>query len=296
MVLEAGAAKKSEEVSNGTAPTELPFLNVQRYLKTHQLRVPEVFRYDESAGMVVLEDLGPETFELALTNGDQHALYAQAIDLLARFRMTGEKHPSPDCIAFQRSFDAELYRWELHHFREWGMEAWSGKTPSKPERQALESHFEEITKALVTAPTGLTHRDYQSRNLMCKNGELVIIDFQDALLGPRQYDLVALLKDSYVELEPKFVDEMLNRYMSAVEAGGGNRIDRPAFVRYFHLLTVQRKAKDAARFEFISRVKKNDGFLPSIPASLRAVRGALEVQPQLAAFRKLVSKFVPELG
>jgi N-acetylmuramate 1-kinase len=296
MVLEAGAAKKSEEVSNGAAPTELPFLNVQRYLNKHQLRVPEVFRYDEAAGILVLEDLGPETFELALARQDKHILYAEAVDLLARFRLTGEKHPSADCIAFQRSFDAELYRWELHHFREWGMEAWSGRTPSETERQALESYFEEITRTLVTAPTGLTHRDYQSRNLMRKGGELVIIDFQDALLGPRQYDLVALLKDSYVELETKFVEEMLHRYISAVEAGNGERIDRPAFIRYFHLLTVQRKAKDAARFEFISRVKKNDGFLPSIPASLRAVRGALELQPQLADFRKLVSKFVPELG
>src|SRR5437868_15313298 len=123
------------------------------------------------------------------------------------------------------------------------------------------------------------------------SGELVVIDFQDALQGPRQYDLVALLRDSYVELERPFVEEMLRRYLKNI--GGG---DEREFIGFFDLLTVQRKMKDAGRFEFINRVKGNPGFLVSIPASLRYVRAALERQPQLSQLRRIVGKYVPELS
>jgi N-acetylmuramate 1-kinase len=296
MVLEKTALTSSDEASNGQVPTELPFVNVHRYLRELKIRVPDVLRVDLDAGVLVLEDLGPLTFEVALQKNDNVKLYEQAIDLLSQLRLGAEAHPDQHCIAFGRRFDEALYTWELHHFREWGMEAWSGKTPTEHERQQLDAHFADIAKRLAAAPVGFTHRDYQSRNIMVKDGTLVVIDFQDALLGPRQYDLVALLKDSYVELEPRLVDALLDRYISAVEKRTSTTIDRAEFKGFFHLLTVQRKAKDAARFEFIHRVKKNDGFLVSIPASLRAVRGAFEAQPQLSAFRSLVTQFVPALG
>ena len=72
------------------------------------------------------------------------------------------------------------------------------------EREVVDREFDADRRARSTpSRRGFTHRDYQSRNLMVlPGGEQVVIDFQDALLGPRQYDLVALLRDSYVELEP----------------------------------------------------------------------------------------------
>lgn len=292
MVMPPDASKKSEEASKGAAPAELPFVNVHRYLSGLGVRVPRIVQYDEPAGMMVLEDLTDQTFEQALiSTGKKEQLYSDAVELLAKLRLAAEKNPDPKCLAFTRAFDEDLYDWELHHFREWGMEVWSGRKPEGSERSELDAHFRRIAKQLAAAPRGFTHRDYQSRNLMVTNGELVVIDFQDALQGPRQYDLVALLRDSYVELERPFVEEMLKRYLEAI--GGG---DFGQFVQFFDLLTVQRKMKDAGRFEFINRVKGNPGFLVSIPASLRYVKAALDRQPQLAELRKLVAKYVPELA
>lgn len=296
MVMPPDSLKKSEEASKGPAPTELPFVNVHRYLTKLGVRVPHILRYDEPAGMMVLEDLTDQTFEAALAQGDRTQLYTRAVQLLARLRAAAEKHPDPGCLAFTRAFDEELYDWELHHFREWGLEIWSGRKPSDTERAELDAIFRRIAKELAAAPRGFTHRDYQSRNLMVKDGELVVIDFQDALQGPRQYDLVALLRDSYVELPRDFVDAMLDAYLVAFEKESGERIDPKPFKAFFDLLTVQRKLKDAGRFEFINRVKGNPGFLVSIPASLRYVKAALEVQPQLADLRRIVGKYVPELA
>ena len=131
---------------------------------------------------------------------------------------------------------------------------------------------------------------------MLKGGELVVIDFQDALQGPRQYDLVALLRDSYVELERPLVEHLVGEYIAAFERETKERIEPRAFLQYFDLLTVQRKLKDAGRFEFINRVKGNPGFLPSIPASLRYVRDAFARQPDLEPLRRLCAKYVPELS
>ncbi|MBL8937286.1 MAG: phosphotransferase, partial [Archangium sp.] len=284
------------EASKGDAPTELPFVNVHRYLTKLGIRVPRILRYDEPAGMMVIEDLTDETFEQAILKGDKAKWYTRAVELLAQLRARAEKHVDASCLAFTRSFDVDLYDWELHHFREWGLEAWSNQKPTTEERTQLDAIFQRIARQLAAAPRGFTHRDYQSRNLMVKDGEIVVIDFQDALQGPRQYDLVALLRDSYVELDRAFVDGMLDAYIVAFEKETKERIDAKPFKQFFDLLTVQRKLKDAGRFEFINRVKGNPGFLVSIPASLRYVKAALDVQPELSDLRRIVAKYVPELG
>ena len=296
MVMPPDAAKRSEEATKGEAPKELPFVNVHRYLERLGVRVPRILRYDEPAGMMVLEDLTDQTFEQALRTGSRTELYTRAVQLLAKLRAGAERAPDPACLAFTRAFDEDLYDWELHHFREWGLECWSGKKPTDAERSELDASFRRIARELAAAPRGFTHRDYQSRNLMVKDGELVVIDFQDALQGPRQYDLVALLRDSYVELDRPFVEAMLGEYISAFEKETGERIEPKSFLSFFDLLTVQRKLKDAGRFEFINRVKGNPGFLVSIPASLRYVKAALDAQPRLADLRRLVAKYVPELA
>ena len=296
MVMPKDALTRSEEATKGAAPQELPFLNVHRYLTGLGVRVPRILRYDEPEGMMVLEDLTDLTFEAALKTGSPEALYSRAVRLLARLRADAERLPDPACIAFGRSFDEDLYDWEFHHFREWGLEAWSGKKPTREERDELDAIFRQLSAQLAAAPRGFTHRDYQSRNLMVKDDDLVVIDFQDALLGPRQYDLVALLRDSYVELERPFIEQMLAVYVDEFEKQTAEKIELGGFTRFFDLLTVQRKLKDAGRFEFINRVKGNPGFLVSIPASLRYVRAAFEKLPHLSDLRRLVAKYVPELS
>src|ERR687891_2810656 len=97
MVMPPAVSRKSEEVQKGAPPSELPFLNVHRYLERIGVRVPHVLHYDEPAGMMVLEDLGDLTLENALRIRSPETLYARAIDLLARLRFQAERHPDPSC-------------------------------------------------------------------------------------------------------------------------------------------------------------------------------------------------------
>jgi aminoglycoside/choline kinase family phosphotransferase len=295
---------KPEEITQGGPSAVDPFVDVQRFLHRVGARVPAVvafFQDDPRGGLMVLEDLGDVMLETRLLAGDApEPLYERAVDQLARLRAAAEREQARgpvDCVAFGRSFDRDLYLWELHHFREWLLEAWKGAALSPAERAVVDREFGRISDALAAEPKGFTHRDYQSRNLMVlPDGEQAVIDFQDALLAPRQYDLVALLRDSYVELEPALIDRMIARYLVRLAEAGGPRLDPAAFRATFDLLTVQRKLKDAGRFVFIDRVRKNPDFLRSIPASLRYVRDALARLPDLAALREVLVRHVPELG
>ncbi len=287
---------KSEEASKDHAPTELPFLNVQRYLARIGVRVPRILLDAAKDGFLVIEDLTDRTLEQALKQGaDRKKLYAEAIDQLARLRAHAERTPDPSCLAWTRAFDYDLYHWELEHFIEYGLLGRRAK-PSAAELEILRHHFARICRELADAPRSFTHRDYQSRNIMVlPHGEQVVIDFQDALQGPRQYDLVALLRDSYVELDRPLIDQMLSRYLQRFEVEAGQRLDSGEFGAFFDLLTVQRKLKDAGRFVFIDQVKKNPSFLPHIPSSLRYVKDALKRQPPLREVQEILKRHVPEL-
>ena len=287
---------KSEEASKHHVHEELPFLNVHRYLSRIGVRVPRLLLDASKDGFLVIEDLTDRTLEQALKEGmDRRKLYSDAIDRLASLRAHAEKNPDPSGLAWTRAFDYDLYHWEFEHFVEYGLLA-RGAKPTEAELKTLRSHFERIARELAAAPRGFTHRDYQSRNIMVlAKGEQVVIDFQDALQGPRQYDLVALLRDSYVELDRPLIDAMLARYLKGFAKEGGPKLDADEFVAFFDLLTVQRKLKDAGRFVFIDRVKKNPSFLLHIPSSLHYVRDALKRRPELREVQEILVKHIPEL-
>ena len=292
MVMELGDNPlKSEEAAKGAAPAELPFINVQRYLARAGAAVPEVYRYEAERGFVYLEDLGDITFEsrVADANDDVRArYYRQAIDQLVALQRFAAANPDPGCVAFSRGFDYDLLKWELDHFREYGLEA-QGHTLTPSQRDELDETFRHIADELAAEPRGFVHRDYQSRNLMVQDVDgaprLRIIDFQDALLGTRAYDLVGLLRDSYVALSPSLLDALVAHFTGAAE------IDAARFQRLFDLQVVQRKLKDAGRFVFIDRVKQNSSFLVHIPNSLDYVARSVARLPELATLREILSQY-----
>jgi aminoglycoside/choline kinase family phosphotransferase len=281
---------KSEEASKGPV-RELPFLDVQRYLARAQVAVPEIHRFDSKLGLLYLEDLGDVTFESKVASAKDDARsnwYRRAIDQLVTLQRYASAHPDPDCIAFTRGFDYELLKWELDHFREYGLEA-QGHHLTPAERDEVERHFVQIAERLASQPRIFVHRDYQSRNLMVQGEKLRVIDFQDALLGTAAYDVVGLLRDSYVALSNPLLDELVDYH--ADRAGH----DVASFRALFDLQTVQRKLKDAGRFVFIDRVKKNPGFLVHIPNSLAYVANAFSRQPDLAPLQEILGRYLPEL-
>ena len=286
----------SDERVEGPAPARLPFLDVAEALAAAGVPVPAVLADRSDAGLVVLEDLGDETFEdhLAQLPREQWGrAYGRAIAVLVDLHAAEAAVRARGSIAAARRYGPELLAWELEHFREWGLEA-RGIQLSAAATRTVAVAFERIVGRLDSCPYGLSHRDYQSRNLMVTPGGLRVIDFQDALLAPVVYDLVALLRDSYVQLTEDEVGAALATYLESRAARGLAPLDRDRFRDDFRWMTVQRKLKDAGRFVFIERVKGDPSFLRHIPASLEHVRRALEGLPELTDLNAVLHDHLPE--
>jgi aminoglycoside/choline kinase family phosphotransferase len=251
-----------------------PFLEIRTLLASAGVRVPRIFAEACDLGLLLVEDLGPTLAEhLELHPADREPLYRQAVQGLAQAQSALEPLPL-DSVVRLRQFDEALYRAELEHFWDWAVAARGVNAPRAPFQRALEHLLHELTRL----PRAFTHRDYQSRNLLVpppvnEGGALGWIDFQDALLGPRAYDLVALLCDSYQPFERAFVEARLDEY---AEARSLSATERRALGREFDLLTLQRKLKDAGRFVFIEKKRGDASFLPFVKPTLAIVEDALE--------------------
>jgi aminoglycoside/choline kinase family phosphotransferase len=267
---------------------ELPFVDVQRLLAKLAIPVPAIYLDASDQGLLLLEDLGDETFEARFHKSsaiEGSAQYAQAVDLLATLHERTAQ--GGDSVAYTRAFDRKLLRWELDHFRAWGLDALDIAL-SDDERRLLDDAFDALVNELLALPQALVHRDYQSRNLMwAPRGELMVIDFQDALLGPLGYDLAALLCDSYVALDEPMQLALVERYANL------RGLDVGELVRAFRLVSVQRKLKDAGRFVFIDQVRGNPAFLPWYGPSIAYAARALAHLPAYAALAALLRAKLP---
>jgi N-acetylmuramate 1-kinase len=275
-VPDAAPEEVSSEPASGVA--RWPFLEVHALLDGRGVRVPRLHAEACDQGLLLIEDLGDDTLAAFLERAPARRaeVYRVAVtDLAAAQRSLGDL-PTGSVVA-TRAFDATLLRWELDHFREWALDA-RGRALGAEARARFDALADRLSHRIAAWPRSFVHRDYQSRNLMVRERadgslEIVWIDFQDALLGPRVYDLVALLNDSYQSFDRPFVEARLDEFAAAA---GMDAAGRAELGREFDVVTVQRKLKDAGRFIFIDRVKKNPAFLPYFEPSLAKVRAALE--------------------
>lgn len=297
---------RPEEVQKAHEGTRWPFLEVRDLLAEHGVDVPDVLAEDTAAGWLVLEDLGDDTLANWLTKRpeDREALYRKAVRDLARAQNELATLPEGSVVA-SRTFDFELLRWEIEHFREWGLDA-RGKPLAAEDVPRWSAVADRLATRVASLPSGFVHRDYQSRNIMVvpargEGGEdprLVWIDFQDALLGPRVYDLVALLNDSYQSFDRAFVEARLADYADAAALSRGFGVEsRARLLDEFDLVTVQRKLKDAGRFVFIDRKKDNPSFLKFVTPTIEKVGAALaRLAPHDPDMRELLAILTRTLG
>ncbi len=287
--------KKSEEAFRNQPIDEFPFINICNYLSGISIPVPSIYFQNIDRGLIILEDLGDTTLEIEFKKKIDYTLYEKAINLLAKLKNNSRKNPDNKCIAFLRKFDYDLYFWEFEHFIEYGIEARNNIKIPERDKNTIKNYFSDISRRLDASSNIFTHRDYQSRNIMIYNNELYLIDFQDALMGTIVYDLVALLRDSYISFDDKIVNDFIKLYFNNLIKYGFN-LEYDSFVGQFFMQTIQRKLKDGGRFIFIDRVKKNPSFLPYVSTSFSYAREALKKFKDFKGLYNILSKYVPEFN
>ena len=198
---------------------------------------------------------------------------------------------STEFVPFGLAFDEAKLTSELDFFVQHFLIAHRDASLSPTRRADLAAEFSALAAELAAEPRVLCHRDYHSRNLMLHNGQLHVIDFQDARMGPDTYDLVSLLRDSYVSLDRSFVEQIIGSYLARVGMS-----DTPAFTERFDHMSVQRHLKALGTFGYQTAVLGRDRYRDAIPRTLGYLRDVFERRPRYGHLRTLLATHLPELG
>lgn len=272
----------------------LTFVNVGTLLLRMPVPVPAIHGHAGDLGILELEDLGDVTLQAHLgsaSQSDHNALYREAVSLVATLQKRGQDLASPEYAPYRVAFDIEKLTWEMDFFLKHFLEAYRGAVLDRTQRDALRAELVAIVEELAAEPRVLCHRDYHSRNLMLKEGRLYIIDFQDARLGPDTYDLVSLLRDSYVDLPESTVDDLMAYFLALRGLSAQER----EFRRRFDVMALQRNLKALGTFGYQTAARGNPVYIQYIPRTLRYVRLNVTRNARFARLRELLAVHLEEL-
>jgi aminoglycoside/choline kinase family phosphotransferase len=260
------------------------FLTVREILAGAGVKVPAVYGADLARGYLLLEDLGDRLLLAELDDAsvtDWYAIAMGTLGRIARLDTAGLALPV---------YDAALLGEELGRFPQWFTGALLDCALGEDEQALLNRVFALLIDNALEQPRVLVHRDFHSRNLMPQpDGQLAVIDFQDAVLGPVSYDLVSLLRDCYIRWPEERVQDWALGYLRQLQGQGvATGVDAPRFLRWFDLMGLQRHIKVLGTF---ARLYLRDGkpsYLDDLPLVIRYVR---EVAARRAGEEPLLSAF-----
>lgn len=268
-----------------------PFARIARHLRNLGFGAPEILAEDPATGLLLLEDLGDDTFSRLIERSaaNERELYALAIDVLARLHRIPPRQAIPPGLP---QYDQSKLLDEACLFTDWYLPAVAGKPlPRGVRRQFVAAWRAAFASILDVSPT-LVLRDFHVDNLMRVAGReglaaCGLLDFQDAVAGPAAYDLMSLLEDARRDISKDLKAEMIERYRLQVPG-----LDWPAFATSFTVLAVQRHAKVIGIFTRLFLRDGKPGYLVHIPRVWRLLEAALP-HPDLAPVAAWLDRHVP---
>lgn len=242
------------------------FLGFSRHFRSNGLRVPEIYAENLEAGYYILEDLGQTTLFDHLVAGrtdkgpsdETIALYEKVVAELPRFQF-GAGRTLDYLLCYPRAaFDKQSMMWDLNYFKYYFLKL--GGIAFSEDR--LEADFERLADYLDAFPRdAFLYRDFQSRNIMARDGEPWFIDYQGGRRGAPQYDIASLLLDPKADLPFDLRDRLLERYLDAA----GEHVDRRAFLEAYPLFAYIRLMQAMGAFGLRGFYERKTHFLQSIP-------------------------------
>lgn len=245
------------------------------FLSSHGVPVPGVLAESNGEGLLWLEDLGER--DLWASRNDpwelRRPLYESTLRGIALLHRIPCDDPEAEGLHLQLAFDERLYRWEQEYFVTHCLGEIFGV--GEQERQTILDHssMKQLARGLAALPRQLVHRDFQSQNILIRDGEACFIDFQGMRPGLAQYDLASLLCDPYVEISAAERSQLLAAYKDIVrESGAGVPED---FDRVFWRCAVQRLMQALGAYGFLSIHRGKPAFRAHVAPALIRLREAL---------------------
>ena len=283
----------------GVREENAAFLAFSKHFRRHGLPVPEIYAEDLDHGAYLEEDLGDTTlFEFLSRNrtGEYIApqvveTYRQVVATLPRFQVDASRDLDYSVCYPICSFDRQSIAWDLNYFKYYFLRL-AGIPFSE---RALEDDFNRLTDFLLTAPRDyFLYRDFQSRNVMLRNGQPFFVDYQGGRKGALQYDIASLLYDAKADLPPDLRQQLLDHYLDSLARY--IPLDCEAFLRHFYPYVYVRIMQALGAYGYRGFFERRAHFLQSVPYALKNIRWLLhhvtlpiELPTLLSAFQSMLA-------
>ncbi len=257
------------------------YVEIAEFLARNKIQAPTIYFHDPAEGLIWIEDLGKADLWSYRADGwiVRRAFYESALGEIVKLHCLPPEAIQSIATSLPAEFDATLYRWEQNYFFENCLGRVFGLEASKLAELAALPELEQIAQDLAARPRVLVHRDFQSQNIIIRNGQAHLIDFQGMRPGLAEYDLASLLFDPYVTFSRAECEELLADYeekrRAACHAVGSD------FRTVFRLCGIQRLMQALGAYGFLGLVKGNKAFLDHIPAALDSLRTLVGEVPNL---------------
>ncbi len=275
------------------------FLEFSRHFRRHGLPVPEIFAEDLSQGAYLEEDLGDTTlFEFLSAHraggnvsSEAVAAYRQVVEILPRFQVEAGSDLNYKVCYPRPSFDRQSIAWDLNYFKYYFL-----RLAGVPfNEQALEDDFGRLTKLLLAAHRNyFLYRDFQSRNVMWRDGHPYFIDYQGGRRGALQYDIASILYDGKADLPPELRQQLLDHYLDALAKF--IPLERERFMEHYYPYVYVRIMQALGTYGFRGFYERKPHFLQSVPFALKNLRWLLHHVELPVALPELNNAFKSMLG
>lgn len=255
------------------------FLSFSRAFNRADFPVPELYDDDEEAGIWLIEDLGDTTLFRARQEARESGhefdpaildTYRRVVEILPRFQVEGDDIVDYSVAYPRAAFDRQSIIWDLNYFKYHFL-----KLAQVPFNEAkLENDFDTLATYLLTADTEhFLYRDFQSRNIMLRDGEPWFIDYQGGRRGALQYDIASLLYDAKADIPETTRAELLDHYLSSL--GQHLDFDRAAFLERYHGYVLVRVLQALGAYGYRGFFERKPRFLQSVPYAARNIERIL---------------------
>lgn len=258
------------------------YAKIAVFLREINVPAPRIIRHDPASCLILMEDLGDRdlwSFR-EVPWQDRRPLYQKTLTITHRLHFFPEKDFPAGRVKLMEGFGPDLYRWERDYFREHFVRDYCGIQLEPTFKGELESELFALGQRLSATMRCLVHRDLQSQNIMIRDGEPFLIDFQGMRFGSLFYDLGSLLCDAYVNFLDRERDELLSFYYVISSAN----LDWASFQNHFWEASAQRLMQALGAYGFLGLKKGLNAFLDHIPTG---VRNLLHAAAQVASLPHL---------
>jgi aminoglycoside/choline kinase family phosphotransferase len=262
----------------GVREENAAFLEFSKHFRRHGLPVPEIYAEALNQGAYLEEDLGDTTlFEFLSKNraGENIApqvveAYRKVVAVLPRFQVEAGHDLNYSVCYPIASFDGQSIAWDLNYFKYYFL-----RLAGIPfNEQALEDDFGRLTEFLLSAPRDyFLYRDFQSRNILLRNGDPFFVDYQGGRKGALQYDIASLLYDAKADLPPELRQQLLDHYFDRLSSFV--QVDREVFLRHYYAYVYVRILQALGAYGFRGFYERKAHFLQSVPYALKNLRWLL---------------------